>query len=309
MSAPRVRKAVIPAAGLGTRFLPATKAVPKEMLPIVDVPTIQLVVEEALDAGIEEVILVTGRGKASIEDHFDHAYELEDTLLRRSKRELLEQVAAISRRVRLISVRQKEPLGLGHAVLVARQVAGGEAVAVLLGDDLIDTDGLPRTGIGQLVDEYQRQGGAAGVIALLEVAPGQEHLYGVVAGEVVAGSDEGRLLRLCDLVEKPAPGTAPSRLAIIGRYVLPPSIWPILESTAPGKGGEIQLTDALKTLALGDGCFGLRFRGVRHDAGDRLGYLGANLAYALKRPDLRPGLLALMRDLVREHDPRGQGSA
>jgi UTP--glucose-1-phosphate uridylyltransferase len=307
MTAPRVRKAVIPAAGLGTRFLPATKAIPKEMLPIVDVPTIQLVIEEALAAGIEEIILVTGRGKASIEDHFDIAYELEDTLARRGKRELLEPVAKLSRRIRLISVRQKEPLGLGHAVLVARQAAGGEAVAVLLGDDLIDADGLPRSGIGQLCDEYARAGGAAGVIALSEVPPGQEHLYGVVAGDVVPGADaqgeSGRLLKLTDLVEKPAPGTAPSRLAIIGRYVLPPSIWDILERTPPGKGGEIQLTDALRTLATTDGagCFGYRLRGVRHDAGDRLGYLGANLAYALKRPELKPGLLALMRELVERH--------
>jgi UTP--glucose-1-phosphate uridylyltransferase len=303
MSEPRVRKAVIPAAGLGTRFLPATKAIPKEMLPIVDVPTIQLVIEEALAAGIEEIILVTGRGKSSIEDHFDIAYELEDTLARRGKRELLEPVAQLSRRVRLISVRQKEPLGLGHAVLVARQAANDEAVAVLLGDDLIDADGLPRSGIGQLADEYARAGGRAGVIALSEVPVGQEHLYGVVAGDVVPGSDEGRLYKLRDMVEKPAPGTAPSRLAIIGRYVLPPSIWSILERTPPGKGGEIQLTDALRTLATTDGagCLGYRLRGVRHDAGDRLGYLGANLAYALKRDALKPGLLALMRELVARH--------
>ncbi len=295
---PRVRKAVIPAAGLGTRFLPATKAIPKEMLPIVDVPTIQLVVEEALAAGLDEVILVTGRGKGSIEDHFDVAYELEDTLGRRGKQELLAEVQAISRKLRLVSVRQKEPLGLGHAVLVARQAAGGDAVAVLLGDDLIDADGVGRSGIGQLVDEYERLGGRSGVIALQEVPAGQEHLYGIVAGDPVPTSDEGRLLKLRDLVEKPPPGTAPSRLAIIGRYVLPPSIWPILERTAPGRGGEIQLTDALKTLAAGDGCHGYRFRGVRHDAGDRLGYLGANLAYALKRPELRDGLLELMRALV-----------
>ncbi len=295
----RVRKAVIPAAGLGTRFLPATKAVPKELLPIVDVPTIQLVVEEALAAGIEEIVLVTGRGKSAIEDHFDVSYELEETLAKRQKRELYEQVAAISRRVRLISVRQKEPLGLGHAVAVAHQAVGDEPVAVLLGDDLIDCEGLPQGGIGQLCSVFERLGGEAGVVALTEVPAGEEHLYGVVAGDVVVDSDEQRLLRLSQLVEKPAPGTAPSQLAILGRYVLPASIWPILERTAPGKGGEIQLTDALRTLAAqGDGCYGLRLRGVRHDAGDRLGYLGANLAYALKRPELRPGLVALMRDLI-----------
>jgi UTP--glucose-1-phosphate uridylyltransferase len=300
LSAPRVRKAVIPAAGLGTRFLPATKAIPKEMLPIVDVPTIQLVVEEALASGIEEIVLVTGRGKAAIEDHFDLAYELEDTLARRGKKDLHDQIAAISRRVRLLSVRQKEPLGLGHAVLVARQAVGDEPVAVLLGDDLIDA-GAGRPGIGQLVDEFQRLGGAAGVIANFEVPAGQEHLYGIVAGELVPGTG-GRLLKLHDLVEKPAPGTAPTRLAIIGRYVLPREIWPILERTPPGKGGEIQLTDALKTLAqAGGGCYGYRFHGVRHDAGDRLGYLGANLAYALQRDELRPGLVALMRELVARH--------
>lgn len=288
----KVRKAVIPAAGLGTRFLPATKAVPKEMLPIVDVPTLQLVVEEALTAGIEEIVLVTGRNKASIEDHFDLSYELERTLADRGKKELLAQVDRISRMVRLICVRQKEPLGLGHAVLVARQAVGDEPVAVLLGDDLFDCDGR-RPAIGQLIDAYDQRGGA-GVIALLEVEAGQEHLYGVAAGR-----PDGELFRISDLVEKPAPGTAPSRLSIVGRYVLPATIWPILARTPPGKNGEIQLTDALKTLAVeGAGCFGLTVDGTRHDAGDKLGYLGACLAWAMKRDELRPGLLALMRRYV-----------
>lgn len=293
----KVRKAVIPAAGLGTRFLPATKAIPKEMLPIVDVPTIQLVVEEAVAAGIDQIILVTGRGKSVIEDHFDISFELEQTLERRGHHDLHRRVAAISRSVTIVSVRQKEPLGLGHAVSVAHHVAGDEPVAVLLGDDLIDAGG-GRSGIGQLIDEYERLGGEAGVIALMQVPPGQEHLYGVVAGEAVQEANE-RLLRLLDLVEKPAPGTAPSSYAIIGRYVLPPSIWGILERTTPGRGGEIQLTDALKTLALeAGGCYGLELLGTRYDAGDRLGYLRANLCYALKRPDLRPGLLAILRDLT-----------
>ena len=303
MRTPRVRKAVLPVAGLGTRFLPATKAVPKEMLPIVDVPAVQLVVEEALDAGIEEIIVVTGRGKHAIEDHFDIAYELEDTLEKRGKKDLLAQVAAISRRVRVISVRQKEPLGLGHAVSVARQAAGGEPVAVLLGDDLIEPGPPHKPGIAQLIEEWEKLGGESAVIALLEVAPGEEHLYGVVAGDVVpaaeGGDVEGRLVRCRDLVEKPAAGTAPSRLAIIGRYVLPASMWDILERTPKGRGGEIQLTDALKLLATGGGAvYGWRFRGTRHDTGDRLGYLGANLAYALRRDDLRPGLLAMMRELL-----------
>jgi UTP--glucose-1-phosphate uridylyltransferase len=293
----RVRKAVIPAAGLGTRFLPATKAVPKEMLPIVDVPTLQLVVEEAVAAGIEEIVLVTGRGKSAIEDHFDVSYELERTLRDRGKNELLASVERVSKMVRLVSVRQKEPLGLGHAVLVARQAVGDEPVAVLLGDDLFDCDGR-RPAIGQLVDEYQRLGGK-GVVSLMEVPAGQEQLYGIVSGKPLA--DAPRTLRIDDMVEKPAPGTAPSRLAIVGRYVLPSEIWEILQHTKPGKGGEIQLTDALKELAQrGGGCFGLTVDGTRHDAGDKLGYLGANLAWALKRDDLRPGLLALMRRLVDE---------
>jgi UTP--glucose-1-phosphate uridylyltransferase len=289
----RVRKAVIPAAGLGTRFLPATKAVPKEMLPIVDVPTIQLVVEEALASGIEEIILVTGRGKGAIEDHFDIAFELERTLADRGKKELHDQVARISRMVRIISVRQKEPLGLGHAVLCARQAAGEEPVAVLLGDDLYDCDGKPRPATGQLVDLFAAKGGQA-TLALMEVAPGQEHQYGIVAGQ----PESARVLRIEQMIEKPAPGTAPTRLAIVGRYVLPAEIWPILEKTPPGKNGEIQLTDAIQVLARTRGCWGLNVDGVRHDAGDRLGYLGACLAYALKRDELRPGLLALMRQLV-----------
>ena len=296
----RVRKAVIPAAGLGTRFLPATKAIPKEMLPIVDVPTLQLIVEEALDAGIEEIVLVTGRGKASIEDHFDHSYELEHTLRERGKKELLAVVERISKLTRLVTVRQKEPLGLGHAVLVARQAVGDdEPVAVLLGDDLYDCEGR-RPAIGQLIDEYERLGGDKGVVSLMEVPAGQEQLYGIVAGKAVAGAP--RTTHIDDMVEKPAPGTAPSRLAIVGRYVLPSSIWQILQRTQPGKGGEIQLTDALKELAQkGGGCYGLTVDGTRHDAGDKLGYLGANLAWALKRDDLRPGLLALMRRLVDEN--------
>jgi UTP--glucose-1-phosphate uridylyltransferase len=297
---PRVRKAVIPAAGLGTRFLPATKAIPKEMLPIVDVPTLQLIVEEALAAGIEQIVLVTGRGKSTIEDHFDHSYELEQTLRERGKQELLAEVERLSRMVRLVTVRQKEPLGLGHAVLVARQAVGDEPVAVLLGDDLYDCDGR-RPAIGQLIDEYERLGGGKGVVALMEVPAGQEQLYGIVAAKPLAASS--RTLHISDMVEKPPAGTAPSRLAIVGRYVLPPAIWDILEGTRPGRGGEIQLTDALRELAQAPdaGCYGLTVDGTRHDAGDKLGYLGANLAWALKRDDLRPPLLALMRRLVAEH--------
>jgi UTP--glucose-1-phosphate uridylyltransferase len=294
---PSVKKAVIPAAGLGTRFLPATKAVPKEMLPIVDVPTIQLVIEEAVRAGITDVVVVNGRHKHSIEDHFDHAFELETTLRERGKSAMADDLRTISSMVRLISVRQKSPLGLGHAVLCAREAIGEQAFAVLLGDDLIDNDSDP--GIAQLARVYEQTG--SGVVALMEVAPGQEHLYGIVSGDPIPGRRGQILIR--DMVEKPAPGTAPSRMAIVGRYVLPPAIWSHLAATAPGVGGEIQLTDALRELsATGPGLIGLVIDGVRHDAGDRLGYLRANLAFALKRPQLRPDLLAMMRALLAEHE-------
>jgi UTP--glucose-1-phosphate uridylyltransferase len=289
-----VRKAVIPAAGLGTRFLPATKAIPKEMLPIVDTPTIQLVIEEAARAGIRDVVVVNGRGKSSIEDHFDHAYELEHTLRERGKVADADALAGITRLVKIISVRQKRPLGLGHAVLCARDVIGDEPFAVLLGDDLVDDAGRP--GIGQLCDIYNESG--VGAIAVMEVAPGQEHLYGIVAGDWVSEGG-ARRMRIRDMVEKPKPGTAPSRFAIIGRYVLPPSAWSSLERTKPGHGGEIQLTDALHDLVnSADGLYGVVLSGVRHDAGDKVGYLRANLAYALKRAELREPVLTMMRELL-----------
>jgi len=262
--------------------------VPKEMLPIVDTPTIQLVVAEAIAAGIEEIVLVSGRGKGAIEDHFDHAFELEDNLRRRGKAELADAMARIAGMVRLVSVRQKQPLGLGHAVLVARDAIGDEPFAVLLGDDLYDA---ARPAVGQLIDVFARTG--KGAVAVMEVPAGQEHLYGVVAGE-----RDGDLVRVTDMIEKPAPGTAPSRLAIVGRYVLPPAIWPILAATRPGKGGEIQLTDALLVLARGPGLVAATLDGTRHDAGDRLGYLRANLMYALKRPDLADGVRALCREIA-----------
>ena len=287
-----VRKAVIPAAGLGTRFLPATKAIPKEMLPIVDVPTIQLVIDEAVRAGITDVVLINGRGKGAIEDHFDHAFELERTLRDRGNTDLADAVVRVSTMVRLISVRQKQPLGLGHAVLCAREVIGDEPFAVLLGDDLVDNDDDP--GIGQLVRVHAATG--AGAVAIMEVPPGKEHMYGIVAGELDVAS--GRM-RIRDMVEKPKAGTAPSRLAIVGRYVLPPDIWSMLAETKPGHGGEIQLTDALRGLAASPrGLYGVPVRGVRHDAGDKLGYLRANLAYALKRDELRAPVLALLRELL-----------
>jgi UTP--glucose-1-phosphate uridylyltransferase len=286
-----VRKAVIPAAGLGTRFLPATKAVPKEMLPIVDVPTIQLVIDEAVRAGVTDVIVVNGRNKHAIEDHFDHAYELEHTLRERGNTRLADEMVAVSRLVRLISVRQKNPLGLGHAVLCAREAVGDEPFAVLLGDDLIDNDSDP--GIGQLMRVHAETGAAA--IAIMEVPAGKEHMYGIVTGELDAS---GRM-RIRDMIEKPRPGTAPSRWAVVGRYVLPGAVWPHLAATRPGAGGEIQLTDALRELiGSPDGLYGVVLAGTRHDAGDRLGYLRANLAYALKRPELRDAVLALCREML-----------
>ena len=291
MTAPRkVRKAVIPAAGLGTRFLPATKAIPKEMLPIVDVPTIQLVIDEAVRAGITDVIVVNGRHKHSIEDHFDHAYELEHTLRERGNAKLADEMAAIAAMVRIHSVRQKQPLGLGHAVLAARQGAGDEACAILLGVDLVDNDADPA--IGQLARAYEETG--AGAVMIMEVPPGREHMYGIVAGDL-----QGGRMRIREMVEKPKPGTAPSRWAIVGRYVVPPEIWGHLETTKPGAGGEIQLTDALRELASSPaGLYGVIVEGTRHDAGDKLGYLRANLAYALKRPALRAEVLALCREML-----------
>ncbi|MFM2151639.1 MAG: hypothetical protein RL199_74 [Pseudomonadota bacterium] len=285
----KVQKVVIPAAGLGTRFLPATKAVPKEMLPIVDVPTLQLVVEEAVAAGLKGIVLVNGRQKESLEDHFDVSYELEDTLRRRGKEREADELRALSRLAHLVSVRQKEPLGLGHAVLAARPAVGDEPFAVMLGDDLIDA---PEPGIGQLL-RVSRETGKA-VVALVEVPPDETHRYGVAAGRTSNG-----ITHITKLVEKPPPGTAPSNLAIFGRYVLPPDVFDILERQAPGAGGEIQLTDALARLAVEGRLVGWTMQGQRFDAGDRLGYLKANLHWALKRDDLNGPLMAHLRDLVR----------
>jgi UTP--glucose-1-phosphate uridylyltransferase len=286
-----VRKAVIPAAGLGTRFLPATKAIPKEMLPIVDIPTIQYVVEEAVASGIEHVILVTGRGKDALLDHFDRAPELEAFLGSKGKDELVAMVRAIAERVEILAVRQQEPRGLGHAVLTARSAVGDEPFAVLLGDDIFDAE-PPCT--RQLVDVFAAR--RQGVVALLQVPDDQTASYGVIAGKAL-----GNGLHTIDaMVEKPAPGTAPSNLAIMGRYVLPPEIFTLIERTPPGKGGEIQLTDALDRLRAAGGILGCEFRGRRYDAGDKVGYLQANIEYALKRPDLAAKLRPYLRRIASE---------
>jgi UTP--glucose-1-phosphate uridylyltransferase len=281
----KVRKAVMPVAGMGTRFLPATKAMPKEMLPIVDVPTVQLNVEECVASGIEEIIFVTARGKGAIEDHFDRAGELEALLERKGRHEDLAALRRISSMARFVSVRQGEARGLGHAVLCARDAVGDEPFAVLLGDDLLV--GEP-PGIAQLLGVYERHG--VGVVGLKEVPAGQEHMYGIVGGERIddAGipARSSPTLRVSRLIEKPTPGTAPSRLAIIGRYVLPPEIFPILERTPPGRGDEIQLTDALAVLCAERGLCGIEMAGRRFDAGDRAGYVLAVLYHALGRADI-----------------------
>ena len=286
MTAPR--KAVIPAAGLGTRFLPATKAVPKELLPIVDIPTIQYVVQEIVDSGLSQVVLVTGRGKGAIEDHFDFSPELERFLEEKGKGDLLAIVRSIATMVQVVSVRQQQPLGLGHAVLAARPCIGNEPFAVLLGDDVFDAT-VPCT--RQLLDVYASHGP---VIALNAVPPDKTHLYGVMAGTRV----RERLHRVESLVEKPAPGTAPTNLSVMGRYVLPPEIFDILEATPPGKGGEIQLTDGLQTLARRMPLFGLEYEGRRFDAGDKVGFVEATVSFALKRPELARELRPILTRLL-----------
>jgi len=282
------RKAVIPAAGLGTRFLPATKAVPKELLPIVDIPTIQYVVQEIVDSGLSQVVLVTGRGKGAIEDHFDFSPELERFLEEKGKGDLLAIVRSIATMVQVVSVRQQQPLGLGHAVLAARPCIGNEPFAVLLGDDVFDAT-VPCT--RQLLDVYASHGP---VIALNAVPPDKTHLYGVMAGTRV----RERLHRVESLVEKPAPGTAPTNLSVMGRYVLPPEIFDILEATPPGKGGEIQLTDGLQTLARRMPLFGLEYEGRRFDAGDKVGFVEATVSFALKRPELARELRPILTRLL-----------
>jgi UTP--glucose-1-phosphate uridylyltransferase len=275
----RIRKAVFPAAGLGTRFLPATKAQPKEMLPLVDKPIIQYVIEEAVAAGLQQIIIVTGRGKNAIEDHFDTSYELEKLLETRGKTNLLEQVRSVSNMVTVAYVRQGEALGLGHAVLVTRDLVGDEPFAVMLGDDIIDSD-VPC--MKQMVDVFHRYEGP--VVAVQQVPKSEISAYGVIDAQ--PEKDDDRVYRIRDLVEKPPAGKAPSDLAIIGRYILTPDIFAALEATARDRTGEIQLTNGLRKLREKRPIWGYRFQGVRHDAGNKLGFLKATVEFALKRPDL-----------------------
>jgi UTP--glucose-1-phosphate uridylyltransferase len=289
-----IRKAVFPAAGLGTRFLPATKAQPKEMLPLVDKPVIQYVVEEAVASGIDQIVIVTGRGKTAIEDHFDVAFELEAMLEKRGKHDLLEEVRSISDLIKVSYVRQKEPLGLGHAILQAKDLVGNEPFAVFLGDDIIHAS-VPA--MRQMIDVYERCGST--VIGVERVARERSRDYGMVAVRPAAlsGDGTGRVHEVIDLVEKPAPEDAPSDLAIIGRYILMPEIFRHLEKTAAGRGGEIQLTDGLRSLLQEQQIFTWSIVGTRYDTGDKLGFLKATVEYALRRPDLGAAFRAYLEGL------------
>ena len=291
--AQRVRKAVLPAAGLGTRFLPATKAQPKEMLPVVDKPLIQYVVEECVASGIENIIIVTGRGKNAIEDHFDSSPELESFLESKGKSELAELVHNIGNMVHFSYTRQKEPLGLGHAVLVAKELVGNEPFAVLLGDVIIPG---PRPATLQLKDVYEATG--VGAISVEEVPRDKTELYGIVDVEPAKDArQDSRLLKIRDLVEKPSPADAPSTLAIIGRYVLPPEVFDCLERTKPGRGGEIQLTDGLRLLAKETGLYAHVYGGKSYDAGDKLGFLKATVEIGLENQEFGGDFREYLRSL------------
>lgn len=273
MTNKQITKAIFPAAGLGTRFLPATKASPKEMMPLVDKPLIQYVVEEAVASGIEEIVLITGRGKRSIEDHFDVAFELEEDLKAKGKHKLLDEVQRIANLVTFCYIRQKKALGLGHAVLTAKRVIGDEPFAVLLGDDIIDAE-VPA--LKQMMEVHKRY--PTTILAIQKVPKSQTHQYGIIDAKKI----EDGVYLVKDLVEKPLPADAPSNLAIIGRYILTPEIFPALEQTKPGKGGEIQLTDGLKLLKQKQPIYAFEFKGIRHDAGDKLGFLKATVEFGLK---------------------------
>jgi len=284
----KVRKAVFPAAGLGTRFLPATKASPKEMLPLVDKPLIQQVVEEAVASGIESIIIVTGRGKTAIEDHFDVSFELEQLLEDRGKPELLAQMRAISSMARVSYVRQQVALGLGHAVLQAEDAVGDEPFAVMLSDDIVDSE---TPALKQLLDVYERY--QAPIIGTMQVAGEAISRFGALAVEEV----EDGVYKVTDMVEKPPFAEAPSDLAIIGRYVLTPDIFEEIKQTKPGAVGEIQITDAMRSLLKKRPFYAVRFKGTRHDAGDKLGFLIATVEFALKRPDLAPEFRQYLKSL------------
>lgn len=289
----KVRKAIIPAAGLGTRFLPATKAQPKEMLPIVDTPAIQFIVEEAVASGIEEILIITGRNKGSMENHFDRNIELELALGSKKDQARLQLLETIADKADIHYVRQKTPKGLGHAIYCARAFVGDEPFAVLLGDDIVESP-VPAT--KQLLEVFAKR--QCTVLGVQEVKPDKTHMYGILDVSPV----EKNLWRVIDMVEKPAPGKAPSNIAILGRYVITPDIFPLLAATGPGKGGEIQLTDALRALSRSQEIFAYKFKGKRYDIGDKLGYLEATVEFALKRPDLAGPFSSYLQQLIQELD-------
>ena len=281
-----VKKAIIPAAGLGTRFLPATKVQAKEMLPIVDKPTLQYIIEEAIESGIEEILIVTGRNKKSIEDHFDRSVELELELEQKGKTAMLEMVQDISNMVNIHYIRQKEPKGLGHAIHCAKSFIGNEPFAVLLGDDIVDAS---TPCLKQMIDAYDEY--KTTVLGVQEVARENVDKYGILDVKHI----EDRVYKVKDMVEKPAVEEAPSNIAILGRYIITPEIFNILENQAPGKGGEIQLTDALQTLATKEAIYAYNFEGRRYDVGDKLGFLEATVDFALKRPELRDDFIEFLK--------------
>ncbi|MGL5576890.1 MAG: UTP--glucose-1-phosphate uridylyltransferase GalU [Sarcina sp.] len=287
----KIRKAIIPAAGLGTRFLPATKAQPKEMLPIVDKPTIQYIIEEAIASGIEEILIITGKGKKCIEDHFDKSLELEMQLEKSGKEELLQMVREISDMVDIHFIRQKEPKGLGHAISCAKTFVGNEPFAVLLGDDIVYNDEKPC--LGQLIECFNEYN--TSILGVQEVAHEDVNKYGIVDGVHV----ENGVYKVRNLVEKPAVDEAPTNVAILGRYIITPRIFEILENTKPGKGGEIQLTDALLTLISQEAMYAYNFEGIRYDVGDKLGFLKATVEYALRRPELKGEFNEYLKTIVK----------
>ncbi|WJQ00225.1 UTP--glucose-1-phosphate uridylyltransferase GalU [Geobacillus stearothermophilus] len=292
----KVRKAIIPAAGLGTRFLPATKAMPKEMLPIVDKPTIQYIVEEAIASGIEDIIIVTGKGKRAIEDHFDNAFELEQNLIEKGKYDLLEKVKEPSK-VDIHYIRQKEPKGLGHAVWCARNFIGDEPFAVLLGDDIVQAD--PPC-LKQLIDQYEQT--LSSVIGVKQVPDNETHRYGIID----PSEQNGRRYQVRQFVEKPAPGTAPSNLAIMGRYVLTPEIFLFLEKQEFGAGGEIQLTDAIQKLNEIQRVFAYEFEGKRYDVGEKIGFIKTTIEFALQNDELREDLIQFMEQVLKREKDFGK---
>lgn len=288
----KVRKAVIPAAGLGTRFLPATKAQPKEMLPIVDKPTLQYIIEEAVASGIEEILIITGRNKKSIEDHFDKSVELELELEQKGKKDLLEIVQGISNMINIHYIRQKEPKGLGDAIYCARHFIGDEPFAVMLGDDIVDND-VPC--LEQLMNAYEEY--RTTILGVQQVSMEDTDKYGIVAAKHI----EDRVYKVKDLVEKPEPGKAPSNIAILGRYIITPEIFDILKDLPEGKNGEVQLTDALKELSKKEAMYAYKFEGRRYDVGDKLGFLEATVDFALKRPELRDEFMAYLNKICKEN--------